>query len=107
LLQPLKICGSKGLLSDIKVTATKINGDRIFLNFELSERPRLSKFAFSGISKNEADKLRDKLQLVKGKVITENLIQVTKNQVKDYYVEKGFLFVETTITTEKDTIGGT
>jgi outer membrane protein insertion porin family len=96
----------QGLLSDIKVTATKINGDRIFLNFELSERPRLSKFAFSGISKNEADKLRDKLQLVKGKVITENLIQVTKNQVKDYYVEKGFLFVETTITTEKDTIGG-
>ncbi len=96
----------QGLLSDIKVTATKINGDRIFLNFELSERPRLSKFAFSGISKNEADKLRDKLQLVKGKVITENLIQITKNQVKDYYVEKGFLFVEATITTEKDTIGG-
>lgn len=96
----------QGLLSDIKVTATKINGDRIFLNFELSERPRLSKFAFSGINKNEADKLRDKLQLVKGKVITENLIQITKNQVKDYYVEKGFLFVETTITTEKDTIGG-
>ena len=96
----------QGLLSDIKVTATKINGDRIFLNFELSERPRLSKFAFSGISKNEADKLRDKLQLVKGKVITENLIQITKNQVKDYYIEKGFLFVETTITTEKDTIGG-
>ena len=96
----------QGLLSDIKVTATKINGDRIFLKFELSERPRLSKFAFSGISKNEADKLRDKLQLVKGKVITENLIQITKNQVKDYYVEKGFLFVEATITTEKDTIGG-
>ncbi|MBK7964816.1 MAG: outer membrane protein assembly factor BamA [Bacteroidetes bacterium] len=96
----------QGLLSDIKVTATKINGDRIFLNFELSERPRLSKFAFSGISKNEADKLRDKLQLVKGKVITENLIQITKNQVKDYYVDKGFLFVETKITTEKDTIGG-
>lgn len=96
----------QGLLSDIKVTATKINGDRIFLNFALSERPRLSKFAFSGISKNEADKLRDKLQLVKGKVITENLIQITKNQVRDYYVDKGFLFVETKITTEKDTIGG-
>ncbi|MBK9638376.1 MAG: outer membrane protein assembly factor BamA [Bacteroidetes bacterium] len=96
----------QGLLSDIKVTATKISGDRIFLNFELSERPRLSKFAFSGISKNEADKLRDKLQLVKGKVITENLIQITKNQVKDYYVEKGFLFVETAIKTEKDTVGG-
>jgi len=97
----------QGLLSDIKVTASKINGDRIFLNFELNERPRLSKFAFSGISKNEADKLRDKLQLVKGKVITENLIQITKNQVKDYYIEKGYLFIEADIKTERDSIGGT
>lgn len=43
---------------------------------------------------NEADKLRDKLQLVKGKVITENLIQVTKNQVKDYYVKKDFCLLK-------------
>ncbi|MBK9319943.1 MAG: hypothetical protein IPM91_14865 [Bacteroidetes bacterium] len=41
----------QGLLSDIKVVAEKITGDRIFLNFQLVERPRLSKFSFSGISK--------------------------------------------------------
>ncbi|MBK9402573.1 MAG: outer membrane protein assembly factor BamA [Bacteroidetes bacterium] len=96
----------QGLLSDIKVVAEKITGDRIFLNFQLVERPRLSKFSFSGISKNEADKLRDKLQLVKGKVITENLIQMTKNQVKDYYVDKGFLFIGVDVKTERDTAAG-
>ena len=96
----------QGLLADIKVTASKIIGDRIFLNFQLSERPRLSKFAFSGISKNEADKLREKLQLVKGKVITENLIQMTKNQVREHYVDKGYLFIDINILTERDTASG-
>ncbi|MBK7886157.1 MAG: outer membrane protein assembly factor BamA [Bacteroidetes bacterium] len=96
----------QGLLSDIKVVAEKITGDRIFLNLQLVERPRLSKFSFSGISKNEADKLRDKLQLVKGKVITENLIQMTKNQVKDYYVDKGFLFIGVDVKTERDSAAG-
>lgn len=96
----------QGLLADIKVSASKIIGERIFLNFQLSERPRLSKFAFSGISKNEADKLREKLQLVKGKVITENLIQMTKNQVREHYVDKGYLFIDINILTERDTSAG-
>ncbi len=96
----------QGLLADIKVVATKILGDKIFLNFKLTERPRLSRFAFSGISKNEAEKLRDKIQLSKGKVITENLIYLTRNQIRDYYVEKGFLFINVDIKTEKDTVSG-
>lgn len=96
----------QGLLADIKVVATKIIGDKIFLNFRLTERPRLSRFAFSGISKNEAEKLRDKIQLSKGKVITENLVYLTRNQIRDYYVEKGFLFINVDIKTEKDTASG-
>jgi len=96
----------QGLLADVKVVATKITGDKIFLNFNLTERPRLSKFAFSGISKNEAEKLREKIQLAKGKVITENLVYLTRNQVRDYYVEKGYLFIEVNIKTERDSIAG-
>jgi len=96
----------QGLLSDIKVVATRITGDRIFLEFQVVERPRLSKFAFTGISKNEADKLREKLQLVKGKIITENLIYMTRNRVREHYIEKGFLFVEIGITTERDSLAG-
>ena len=91
----------QGLLSDVKVIATKIVDKRIFLEFKLQELPRLSKFSFEGISKGEADKLREKLQLVKGKVVTENLIQMSINQVKSHFVDKGYLFVDVKITTEK------
>jgi outer membrane protein insertion porin family len=93
----------QGLLADVKVVAKKIEGNLIFLEFALQERPRLSKFSFNGVSKNEADKLREKLQLVTGKVITENLKQNTINKVREHYIEKGFLFVEVTVATEKDT----
>ncbi|HOS47491.1 MAG TPA: POTRA domain-containing protein, partial [Bacteroidia bacterium] len=96
----------QGLLSDVKVVATKIVDNRIFLEFRLQERPRLSKFSFEGVSKGEADKLREKLQLVKGKVVTENLIQMSINQVKNHFIDKGYLFVDVKITTEKDTTGG-
>ena len=104
--QAIENLWKQGILADIKVVVFKITGDRIFLTFQLAERPRLSKFAFKGISKNEADKLREKLQLVKGKVINDNLIYTTRNQVKDYYVEKGFLFIDVKVTTEKDTAAG-
>ncbi len=92
----------QGLLADIKVRAKRIEGNLIFLEFVLQERPRLSKFKFTGVSKGEADKLRERIQLVNGKVITENLVQSTTNKVKEYFVDKGYLFVDVNIVTETD-----
>ena len=37
----------QGLFSDVKISATKIMADKIFLDIYLQERPRLSKFSFS------------------------------------------------------------
>ena len=81
----------QGLLSDIRIVATRIVENKIFLELRLQERPRLSKFAFEGVTKSEADKLREKIKLVSGKIITENLVQTTENEVKKYFVDKGFL----------------
>lgn len=56
--------------------------------------PRLSKFSFKGITKNEADKLREKMSLVAGKVVTENVIKTNETIIANYFKEKGFLNVE-------------
>ena len=87
----------QGLLSDIKIVATKIQDKKIFLELRLQERPRLSKFSFTGVSKSDADKLREKIKLVTGKIITENLIQTTENEVTKHFVDKGFLNAKTKI----------
>ena len=84
----------QGLFSDVKVVATKIQGKVIFLEIRLQERPRLSKFSFKGVSKSEADKIREKVRLERDKVVTENVLILTKNVVRDFYIEKGYMNVE-------------
>ncbi|PLW96836.1 MAG: outer membrane protein assembly factor BamA [Marinilabiliales bacterium] len=93
----------QGLFEDIRITATAITEGQIFLNIELLERPRLSKYAIKGVKKSEADKLRDEIKVVRGDVITDNLVVRAKTQIKDYYTEKGFLNAEVTINQERDT----
>ena len=92
----------QGLFEDISISATKVQGDLIFLNIDIKERPRLSKFFFSGVRKSEADNLRDKIKLVRGDVVTDNLIIRTNNIIKKYYTNKGFLDADVKITSRED-----
>lgn len=81
----------QNLLADIKIEYTRIEGNLIFLNLALQERPRLSKFSFTGVSKGEADKLREKMNLVAGKIINENLLRSVSYEIKEFFIDKGFL----------------
>ncbi|HNQ00122.1 MAG TPA: POTRA domain-containing protein, partial [Bacteroidia bacterium] len=93
----------QGLFSDVKVVASRTVGQTIFLELRLQERPRLSKFSFKGVSKSEADKIREKVKLERDKVVTENVIASTKNTVKNFYVDKGYLNALVTIREIPDT----
>lgn len=85
----------QGFFSDIKIVAEKIIGDRIFLNIQLKERPRLSAFSFRGeVSKGEADKLREEIKLERGKVVTQNTLNITRNKVREFYIDKRYMNVE-------------
>ena len=87
----------QGLFDNVSITATKISDDLIFLNIDLTERPRLSKFSFKGLKKSEADDLREKIKLMKGDVVTENVIIRTTNIIKKHFNGKGFLNTEVNI----------
>lgn len=91
------------LFTDIEISVTKIQGELIFLNIDVEERPRLSKFRFKGIRKGQQESLRDDIRLIRGKVITPNLINNTKKIVKNYYVDKGYYNTEVDIIEEPDT----
>ena len=95
----------QGLFSDIKIAVGRVQGNRVFLDLQLSEKPRLSRFTFSkGVSKSEADKIREKIQLQRDKVITENLLTNTKNAVRDFYIDKMYLNVKVDIKEYRDTM---
>ncbi len=63
----------QGLFSDVKIFATKIVGEKIWLNIALKERPRVSEINFSGLKKGEIEDLELKLGIVKGNQITPNI----------------------------------
>ena len=81
----------QGLFEDIRISATSIQGDLIFLDIYLLERPRLTKFTFKGVKKSEADNIRDEMHLTRGDVVTDNLLIRVDNIITDYYSGKGFL----------------
>ncbi|MFH1119077.1 MAG: POTRA domain-containing protein [Bacteroidota bacterium] len=93
---------SQGLFEDVRISATSIKEDLIFLDIYLQERPRLSKFSFKGIRKSEADDLREKIKLVKGDVVTENVVIRTSNIIKKHFTEKGFLNASVEIDQKRD-----
>lgn len=93
----------QGLFEDIRIVAKKVEGDKIFLEIQLQERARLSGFSFKGVRKGEADKLRDKLELVSGDVVTDNLRVSAITTIKEYYRDKGYLNAEVDVQKRRDT----
>ena len=82
---------AQGILGDVSVTIARIEGSKIFLDYNLKERPRLSKFTFSGIRKSQTEDLTKKITLIRGKVVTDALLNNTRTQVRKFFVNKGYL----------------
>ncbi|MCW5899482.1 MAG: outer membrane protein assembly factor BamA [Flavobacteriales bacterium] len=92
------------LFSDVRFEVAEIRGRTIFLHIAVVERPRLSRFKFNGVSKNEADKLREEVKLVRGQQVNEALLANTRTLIHRHYRDKGFLKATTTITEKPDTL---
>jgi len=100
----IKNLWDEGLFSNISIYAEKEVAGVIYLVIELVPRPKLSRFKFIGISRREADKVREEIELFSGKTITENLVFQTKSKIKGYFREKSFYGVNVTIQRIKDTM---
>lgn len=92
------------LFSDVRVEAAEIRGRTIFLHIVVVEKPRLSRFKFNGVSKNEADKLREEIELVKGQQVNDAVLANTRHSIQRYYSDKGFLKATAVMVLEPDTL---
>jgi outer membrane protein insertion porin family len=100
----IKKLWEQDLFSDVKISLTRVVNDIAFLDINLKERPRLSRYAFSGIKKKEADDIRELVKLTKGTQVTENVIMTSNKHITDYFVDKGYRNVEINATEEIDTL---
>ncbi|MBP8042767.1 MAG: BamA/TamA family outer membrane protein, partial [Bacteroidales bacterium] len=99
---------NQGLFDKVRLYATRVEENKIWLEIELKEHPRLAAQPLfsSNVKKSEVDDLREKINLTKGDIITPNVIQRSQNTIKTYYHDKGYYNAEIKIKEIIDTASG-
>ena len=100
----IKKLWKQGIIGNIAIFASKIEGNQVWLVIELSERPRLMKYEFEGVSKGHQTEIEDDLELTKGKIITDVVIKNTELAVRKFYEAKGFFNAGVTLSQRIDTV---
>ena len=98
----LKKLWGQGIIGDVKILVTKIEGDDIYLLLDLTERPRFSRFDFTGVNKTQEGELKDKVN-IRGRVVRDDVLNTAQRNIRDYFVGKGFLNTEVKVVQERDT----
>jgi outer membrane protein insertion porin family len=93
---------NQNLFSNVAIFFTKVSGNDIYVEINVTERPRLTNFVFKNASKSESDDLKIKTGLIKGRVITENMKQTADENIKKYYADKGFQGIQVQISETVD-----
>ncbi len=90
------------LFSDIQIYITKREGDNIWIELNVTERPRLGNFKIEGTRKSDGEDLQGKIGLVKQTIITENMRRRAVEVITKYYTDKGFKNVTVQIEEKPD-----
>ena len=92
-----------GLFSDVRISAEKIEGNKIYLLIELTQRPRITDVIYTGVKKSEREDLQYRMgNMVKGMQITPNMIDRAKIIIKKHFEDKGFKNAEVDIVERED-----
>ena len=78
------------MFSDIDIYIKEINGSDVVLTLELVSVPELAEIQINGIKKSQKEDIIKANKLNPGAKVTNNLMNSTKNKIKDYYTGKGF-----------------
>lgn len=81
---------SQNMFTNINIWITKLEENNIWVEIDAVERPMLADYKFKGIRKTESDELKDKVGLVKSRVVTDNMKLSAKENIIKYYTDKGF-----------------
>ena len=93
----------QNLISNVEIYFTSLIGKNLYVEINITERPRVSNFKFVGVKKSEADDLIKKTGLVKGRVVTENMKRSAEDNIRKFFVEKGYRNIDVQVVEKKDT----
>ncbi len=92
------------LFTDVRIEEAEVRGSTIFLNIIVQENPQLASYGFSGtVSRSEADKLREKIDLQRGQQVNDAVKSNVVQAVRKYFVDKGYLKATARVEDNRDT----
>jgi outer membrane protein insertion porin family len=89
--------------SNVDVYLAKLDGNSVYLQFNVDELPQLNNVKISGVKKSKAKELIKEAELKTGAMLTDNLIVTTKNYITKKYTDKGYLKIKVNLDVKKDT----
>ena len=80
----------QGLFAQAQIKVEKVAGNKVWLEIALRTQPRISEINYIGVKKSEKEDLQERLQLMKGNQITQNIVNRATKIIEKYYDSKGF-----------------
>lgn len=98
----IKNLWKQGLFGNVRIYADKFDGENVYLSIDVQERPRLNEITLKGLKKSDADDLKKKLDMLKGKPLTDALKLNIRNTIIDQFEDKSYLNPVIDIVEKKD-----
>lgn len=88
----------------LTVDSLSVAGDSAWFCLRIKERPRVSRWTFSGVSSSERKDIQERVNLRPGREFSEYVEKTTSDIIKRYFAEKGFLLCKVDAEVSMDTI---
>ncbi|MCR4859928.1 MAG: outer membrane protein assembly factor BamA, partial [Bacteroidales bacterium] len=91
---------------DVSVEIDSLNAARDSAWFKITvlERPRVSRWTFSGVKSGERKDIEERLSLRRGGEFSEYVEKTSSDIIKRYFAEKGFLLCDVKAEVQRDTV---
>lgn len=97
---------SRRYFEDVSVAIDSLSAarDTAFFKIRVTERPRVSRWTFSGIKSGDQKDLKERLNLKPGGVFSDYVAKTSTDIIKRFYDEKGYNNATVDIQTKRDTL---
>ena len=88
----------------VSLDSLSTSKDTAWLKIAIIERPRVSRWTYTGVKSGEKKDLQERLNLRPGREFSEYVKTTSVDIIKRYYKEKGFLLCDVDVQTQKDSV---
>ena len=88
----------------VVVDSVNVKADTAWFKISVRERPRVSRWTYSGVKSGERKDLQERLNLRPGREYSDYVKKTSIDIIKRYYKEKGYLKVEVDAQVQRDTM---